>query len=268
MVGYAAVLTLPFDPYLRIGPIELAWHGLMTAVGIALAAFFALRFASERGLSRDRIYELVLVTALAGFAGARVLYLIEHDPGALLAPGEWLSTRGYSFYGALIAGPLAVAIYLRVVGAGIAYLDALASGFGLAMAVGRIGDVISGEHFGPPSTLPWAIQYTDPDAEAPSPDVAYHPGGLYESLLGLAIFALIWPFRDRFKTPGVLFFTVVGLYSLGRFAIFFVRSDSEQLALGLSNSQWISLALLAACVAAIAWLRWRSQARQAEATPA
>lgn len=257
MSGVAAVITIPLDPSLRIGPIELAWHGLMTAVGILIGAVFALRYASERGLSRDRIYELVLVVAIAGFVGARVLYLVEHDVGSLLSPDEWFSNRGYSFYGALVAGPLAVAAYLRIVGAGIGYLDALAAGFGLAMAVGRIGDVISGEHYGPQSTLPWAIQYSDPDAEVPSTDAAYHPGGLYESLVGLVIFAVIWPLRDRFKTPGVLFLTVVALYSLGRFLIFFVRSDSDQLALGLSNSQWISLALLCLAVGAIAWLRVR-----------
>jgi phosphatidylglycerol---prolipoprotein diacylglyceryl transferase len=261
MSGLTAVITIPLDPSIQIGPISLAWHGLMTAVGIAVGTALALRFASERGLSRERIYELVLVVAIAGFAGARVLYLVEHDPGALLTPGQWFSDRGYSFYGALVAGPLAVAIYLRVVGAGIAYLDALAAGFGLAMAIGRIGDVISGEHFGPQSTLPWAIQYSDPDAEVPSLDAAYHPGGLYEAILGAVIFAVIWPLRDRFRTPGVLFATVVALYSMGRFAIFFVRSDSDQLALGLSNSQWISLALIGLALGAIAWLRRRGDSR-------
>ncbi len=149
----------------------------------------------------------------------------------------------------------------------MAYLDALAVGFGMAMAVGRIGDVISGEHYGPESTLPWAIQYSDPDAEVPSVDAAYHPGGLYESLVGLVIFAVIWPLRKYFRTPGVLFATVIGLYSLGRFLIFFVRSDSDQLALGLSNSQWISLVLIAAAVAAVAVLRKRASMPPAAPEP-
>ncbi|MGI8460787.1 MAG: prolipoprotein diacylglyceryl transferase [Solirubrobacterales bacterium] len=251
-----------------MGPIEIAWHGLMITVGILVGTAFALRYASERGLSRDRIFELVLVVVVAGIIGARILYLTELDVGALARPEDWLSTRGFSFYGALILAPLAAGAYLRLTRSGMAYLDALAVGFGMAMAVGRIGDVISGEHYGPESTLPWAIQYSDPDAEVPSVDAAYHPGGLYESLVGLVIFAVIWPLRKHFRTPGVLFATVIGLYSLGRFLIFFVRSDSDQLALGLSNSQWISLVLIAAAVAAVAVLRKRASMPPAAPEPA
>ena len=53
-------------------------------------------------------------------------------------------------------------------------LDAAASGFGLGMAIGRIGDLLIGEHLGDPSTLPWAVQYTNPEALAPS----IHSGGM------------------------------------------------------------------------------------------
>ena len=263
-----AVIPVPLDPTLKLGPLEIAWHGLMTAVGIGVGAILALRFARERDLSGDRIFELVLIIAVTGIVGARLLYLLEHDAGAVFEPARWLSSRGYSFYGALIVGPVAVALYLRLTRSGLSYLDALAAGFGLAMAVGRVGDVISGEHFGPPSTLPWAIQYSDPDAEVPTTDAAYHPGGLYEAVVGLLVFAVVWPLRDRFRTPGVLFATVVALYSLGRFFIFFVRSDSAELAGGLSNSQWISLGLAAASLAAIAWLRRRSRVASPEPTRA
>lgn len=58
------------------------------------------------------------------------------------------------------------------------------------------------------------------------------------------IFALIWPLRHRLRRPLLPFFCVIGLYALGRFFAFFLRSDSETLALGLSTSQWASLAVL------------------------
>jgi prolipoprotein diacylglyceryltransferase len=76
--------------------------------------------------------------------------------------------------------------------------------------------------------------------------------------LALAVFAVMWPLRDRLPRPGDLAWLVLGLFSLGRFFEFFLRSDSPQLALGLSNAQWTSLALVAAVVVGRAWSarRW------------
>lgn len=265
-----AAITIGVDQAIDLGPIDLPWHGLMTVAGIIVAAALAWRLGGERDLDRERILDLVLVTAIAGIIGSRILYLIEQDPGALGDPGEWLGNEGFSFYGALILGPLAAYVYMRRAGLGLTYLDALAAGFPLGIAVGRIGDILIGEHYGPPSDLPWAIAYSNPEANVPSPDVAYHPGALYESVLGLLIFAFLWPLRRRFKTAGVLFATAVALYAAGRFAIFFLRSDSDDLALGLSNSQWISLGVLVAALALAWWLDRRAggRARRAAADAA
>lgn len=136
------------------------------------------------------------------------------------------------------------------------YLDAGAAGLPLGVAIGRVGDVINGEHFGPASDLPWAFRYAHPGAEVPSNEVAYHSGGFYEVVLAFAILAIVWPLRHRLRRPGMLLWTVIGLYAAGRFAMFFVRSDSETLALGLNGAQWTSLVLL--LVAAVAlWLIMR-----------
>ena len=116
------------------------------------------------------------------------------------------------------------------------------------MTVGRIGDVINGEHYGPASDLPWAVRNSHPEAEVPSNEIAYHSGGLYEVVLGLAMFAVVWPLRNRLGAPGALICTVVGLYAAGRFVMFFARSDSEDLLLGLSGAQWTSLGLLALAI--------------------
>ncbi len=78
---------------------------------------------------------------------------------------------GFAFYGALIAGALAVGAYLWRAKLSVPYLDALAAGFPLGMAVGRIGDVINGEHYGPPSADPWGFRYTDPAHPPPSSHV-------------------------------------------------------------------------------------------------
>jgi phosphatidylglycerol---prolipoprotein diacylglyceryl transferase len=239
----SAIVTIDVDPFIQLGPVEIAWHGLMTAVGIVVAAFVAMRYARGRGLDPEPVYGAVLWAVLAGMAGARVLFLVENDAGALLEPGEWIGSEGFSVYGGMIAGAAAAGLYFRRHLLGLRYLDALAAGFPLGMAVGRIGDLINGEHYGAVSDLPWALRYVHPAAEVPSGQVAYHPGGLYEIVLALLIAVAVALLYRSLRRPGQLFFLVVGLYAIGRFVMFFYRLDSDPLALGLDTSQWISLAI-------------------------
>ena len=252
-----AEITIGIDPEIELGPLTLAWHGVGIAAGIAVGGWLAARYAQEAGLSRERLLNLVLVIALAGIVGSRLFYLAEQEPSELLGPRGWFGTRGFSFYGAMLLGTVAVAGVIWRSDLDRRYLDALAAGFPLGVAVGRIGDVINGEHYGAVSDAPWAIRYTHPDAEVPLDTVAYHSGGLYEVALGLLMLAVVWPLRHRLREPTVLLWTVVGLYAAGRFVMFFFRADSDELALGLSNGQWTSLALVLVALAAGALARRR-----------
>lgn len=254
-----AAITIGIDPFVEIGPVTLAWHGIMTAVGILVGGFVATRFGRERGLDTERLQTAVLIMALAGIVGARVFYLVVAEPESLLRPAEWLGTNGFAIYGAVIASPLAAWVYLRRTGLGVRYLDALAAGFPLGLAVGRIGDVINGEHYGSATDVPWAFRYTHPDADVPSAMLAFHSGGFYEVALGLAMFALLWPLRHRFQRPLMMLWTVAGLYGAGRFVMFFYRADSEPLALGLNEAQWASLVLVAVAALGALWSARRPQ---------
>jgi phosphatidylglycerol---prolipoprotein diacylglyceryl transferase len=256
------VITIGIDPNIELGPVTLTWHGVMIATGIAVGGWAASRYARERDLEAARILDLVVIVAVAGIVGARALFLIEH--GDLLRPGQWLSTYGFSFFGAMIAGPAAAAIYMRANRLGLRYLDALAAGFPLGMLVGRVGDLINGEHYGPVSELPWAVRNSHPDALTPNPELAYHSGGLYEMALAAAMLAVIWPLRHRFRRPGMLLWAVIAFYSAGRFAMFFWRLDSDEVALGLVGAQWTALALIAAAGVA-AWLTVRLGSAETQA---
>ncbi len=100
-----------------------------------------------------------------------------------------------------------------------------------------------------------------PDASVPSPDLAYHDGGFYEVVLAIAILAIIWRFRGRQLPPLAMLWSVVGLYAVGRFVMFFARSDSAELALGLTGAQWTSAALaLTALLGLFHAVRYRSVA--------
>lgn len=259
-------ITIGIDPEFKVGPLTLAWHGLTIAVGILLGTLVAVRYARARGLDTERVQTLVLLLVFAGVAGSRALYLMQHDPGGLIQPGEWLGSRGFSFYGALIAAPVAVGIYLRRKELSAMYLDALAAGFPLGMAVGRVGDMISGEHYGAPTDLPWGVRYTHPDAEVPDVGVAYHSGGLYEIVLALAMIAVLTPLWSRLRAPTALLWATTLLYSVGRFFMFFVREDSGT-DLGLKSAQWLSLAIALISAAGL-WYAQTRRGRGRSPTPA
>lgn len=140
---------------------------------------------------------------------------------------------------------MTIAVYVRRAGLPLRYLDAIAVGLPLGLAVGRIGDVINGEHYGPPTDSLLGVRNSHPDASVPSPDVAYHSGGLYDLLIGAVIFAVVWPLRHRLRRPTEIVWLVLALLGAGWFVEFFARSDSDTIALGVSSAQWTSLAILA-----------------------
>jgi phosphatidylglycerol:prolipoprotein diacylglycerol transferase len=241
----SAVITIGIDPEIHLGPLTIAWHGLTIAIGILVGGLAAGRWCRERGLDTEPLYALGLLLALGGIVGGRLFYVLEHG-------GPLLGTRGFTFDGGFILAALLIAAYVYRTRLSGSYLDAVAVGLPLGVAVGRIGDVINGEHYGSRSDFFLAVRNSNPDALTPDPAFAYHNGGLYEVLLAAAIFAVVWPLRQRVNRPGRLALIVLALFALGRFFEFFLRSDSPELALGLSNTQWASLVLLA--VAVVWWV--------------
>lgn len=247
-----AAITINMNPSLHLGPITLAWHGLMIAVGVAFAAQLARRYGLRHSLDPDELMNTMMAAVLSGIVGSRVLYLFEHGQ---LAPSEWLGTRGFSIYGGMIGGALGALAYMRFKQLGPRYLDAVAAGFPLGLAIGRIGDLISGEHYGDPTSVAWGVRYLNPNAEVPRVGVAYQSGALYEIVLGLLILAAVLALSRRLERPLEMLWLVIGGYGIGRFVMFFFRSDSPSLGLGLSVSQWISLALVAIAIGGAGYSR-------------
>jgi phosphatidylglycerol:prolipoprotein diacylglycerol transferase len=254
-----SVITIGIDPTIEVGPITVAWHGLTIAVGIVVGGLAAAYDARRRGLDPERLYVVGLIVVLGALVGGRAFYLLEH--GRLDDLGAWFASTGFTFYGGFIAAALGIAYYVRRQRLSLSYLDAIAAGLPLGIAVGRIGDVINGEHYGPATDFFLGVRNTHPDALTPSPDVAYHSGGLYEVLIAAMVFAIAWPLRKRLKRPLALMWLVIVLFAVGRFFEFFLRSDSADLVLGLEIAQWTSLALLIV-TAAGAWLTLRPRGRQ------
>ena len=244
-----AVITIGIDPDIPLGPVTIAWHGLTIAIGVLIGGMVTLRWGREENLDPDSLYTLGALLVVGGIVGGRLFYVLEHG-------GSLLGSRGFTFDGGVILAALLMAAYAWRTHISARYLDAAALGLPLGVAIGRIGDVINGEHYGPRSDFFLAIQNSHPDALTPNPALAYQNGGLYEVMLAAVIFAVMWALRHRLPAPGDLTWLVLALFATGRFFVFFARSDPP-LALGLTNAQWTSLALLPVIVAGW-WVTTRS----------
>jgi len=234
--------------------IEVTWHGLFTALGVIIGVAVATAFARRAGYQEDTIYNVALCLVIGGIVGARLLYVIENfsdfddDPVDIIR----VNTGGISIYGALIGGTIGAWLYAILSkvpniprGADIAVMGAI-----LGMAVGRIGDVINGEHFASDSTLPWAVRYTDPASPSFLREQQgllvqpQHPAVAYEMIGDLVIFGILLLIFLRAKRSGVTFFAFVFLYGLLRTPVSFLRLD-DIVFMGLRTAQLIGIASMA-----------------------
>jgi phosphatidylglycerol---prolipoprotein diacylglyceryl transferase len=239
--------------------IEVTWHGLFTALGVVIGVAVATAFARREGYQEDTIYNVALCLVIGGIIGARGLYVIEHwsDFNDDLIDIIRVNTGGISIYGALIGGTIGAWLYayFRKVpniprGADIAALGAT-----LGMAVGRIGDIINGEHFASHTDLPWGVVYTHPSSPSVITGVVQpqHPAVAYEMIGDIVIFGIIlWIFL-RVNRAGVTFFAWVFLYGLMRTLVSFLRLD-DIVFLGLRTAQLIGICAMVIGLGAMIYL--------------
>ena len=146
-------------------------------------------------------------------------------------------------------------------------IDASGAAAMIGLAIGRIGDVINGEHHGTPTNLPWGVEYVNP-ATLGEPGVVVHPEVAYEMVLTLAILGALLLFHQRLKgrlPDGVLGLIYLGLYAAGRFFLSFLRTDPAVF-LGLRQAQLASLLMVAIAVVAIPILLRRARAGRPSVT--
>jgi phosphatidylglycerol---prolipoprotein diacylglyceryl transferase len=246
-----------------LGPLAIHWYGIGYIVGIVVATWVILPYARRRGLDEDQIWSTLTWAIVAGLVGGRLYYVVQNDFGSFLRdPVSILAIwqGGMAFYGAIFA-VVAVMLFLawRRHYDLLALLDCGALFAVLGQAFGRIGNIVNGDIIGYPTKLPWGTIYTNPQSLAPQLGVPYQPAAAYELIFNLCFFALLYALRFRLR-PGWLFVVYIAGYSIGQFAIFFLRANSV-LALGLKQAQWTAIIVLLADIVLAVWLSRRRPRR-------
>jgi phosphatidylglycerol:prolipoprotein diacylglycerol transferase len=232
-----------------IGSFRVAWHSGFAFIGMLAGAFVSIR--SARYLVRDeRIYPFAIAVVIGGLMGARVAHVT--DNWALYANDPWRALQfwsgGIGTMGAPIGSTIAGYLAARWLRLPMGFMfDISVIGIALGEAIGRIGDIVNGEHHSVPCVdLPWCVRYTHPSTLGQSTSV--HPIGAYDGLLMLAVFIVLFLYWRRVRghpPEGRVWLAYLLLLGGGRFLLSFLRTDPLFLD-GLQQAQVLGLLYLGA----------------------
>ncbi len=252
------MITIGMNPVaFAIGSISIRWYGILIALTIAVVVLWMLREV-KRGakISHETVLTAALVGIPSGIVISRLLHVVDRWGYYGQNLGQIIGTSGLAIYGAVLGAALAIWIYSKFSNFQFGYFaDLIAPGIILAQAIGRVGCTINGCCYGIETSLPWGVVYSHPDSFAPL-GIPIHPTQIYEIIALLIIFGVLLKLRGRLKPDGSLFLVYLGLYSLWRVGIDFIREGTPFL-LGLHQAQVIALIVLAIVVSLLAYrTRW------------
>lgn len=222
------------------------WYGIFISVGILLGILIAIRVARKRGLDEDTMWNILLWAIPVSVLSARLYYVIFEWQNYVGNFGEIFAVwhGGLAIHGAILGGILTVVLCCRHYKWDFFIVaDCFAPGLILGQAIGRWGNFVNGEAHGYATNLPWAINVNGE---------MVHPTFLYESLWDIGIFILLVVLLKKDKEKGNLFLIYLMLYSVGRFFIEMLRTDSLMIGF-LRQAQVISLVLFAAALVIYLW---------------
>jgi phosphatidylglycerol:prolipoprotein diacylglycerol transferase len=283
-VSVLAALSWPILERIPIaGDFAVSPHGITIAIGFLVGAQVMLKRAEKRGIARRtvqgvdlHIQSLLTRAAIGAIIGARFFYIVTR-PSQFPDPLEWFKIweGGLSLLGGLAGGILlAIPYVIRRRFSTPLLLDSAAPGLALGIFLGRIGDLVIGEHLGGETTfaLGWRCTgaFRDPAAPYPFPgpspatvqgcfDATLHQTALYDFLAGGIIFAILLLLERRPRFDGFFMLAFGLLYGLGRFLTDFARAADKDLLGPLTGSQ---LTVLAAMAAVVVWFLARRPDRR------
>ncbi|MDF2546902.1 MAG: prolipoprotein diacylglyceryl transferase [Anaerosolibacter sp.] len=200
--------------------LSIRWYGILISLGIVLATLLAIHRAKKENVSEERILDLVLIAVPIAIVGARLYYVIfnwSYYQGDFL---RMINIRegGLAIHGGVIAGVAVGYFFCKRHKIDFWKMaDIVAPSIILGQAIGRWGNFINREAHGGPTDLPWGIMVDG---------IKVHPTFLYESLWNFMVCGFLLWYDKRKKFQGELLFLYGILYSVARFFIEGLRTDS------------------------------------------
>jgi phosphatidylglycerol:prolipoprotein diacylglycerol transferase len=267
------------DPIaIQIGPLSIHWYGLIIASAVLGAALLGTSEARRRGEDPDVGWAILLWALVAGVAGARIYHVIHEwdfyrsNPELILQ----IWKGGLGIPGAIAGGGAAVLLYTRAKGLPTArWVDIFAIALPLGQAIGRLGNFVNQELYGPPTTLPWGIPIDAAHRVGPWTNLAAYPESTtrfvplfaYEAIASLVTLAAMLYISRRFAKrlfDGDMFLIYLMFYGLVRSYLETYRVDNWMIA-GIPTATWLGLGGFVVA-AALLWLRhargWGTPASQ------
>ena len=247
----------PGEEIFHLGWFRLKWYGLLIATAVLIGVNLSIRLGKLRNIDAEAIADLAICLVIGAIPAARLYYVIFEWPTYAPHPENIIKIweGGIAIHGALIGGSIAAIIFAKFKRISFWQLaDIVAPSVALGQAIGRWGNFFNSEAFGSQTDLPWKLCIP----RAINACEYVHPTFLYESLWNLLVFSiLIWLFIDdnrhhRLKA-GSIFLVYLIAYSIGRFAIEGLRTDSLMFG-ALRMAQMISLAGIGIGSIGLLWL--------------
>ena len=254
----------------NLGPLQITGFGIAILMCFVVAQVAAQRELVRRGHDPAPIADMVFAALVGGLLGAKLYYVV--------ILGHWdaiFDRGGFVYWGGFIGGALAVMAVVLHKRAGLAKMaDVSAPALAGAYAIGRTGCWAIGDDYGRPWNGFLAVAFPDgappstagimardfgvsvPAGVTPSTVLSVYPTQLAEVAMGLAIFGLLWRWRDHEHAEGWLFGVYCVLMGVERFLIEFLRAKDDRFVAGLTYAQVIAMGFMALGAVIMAW-RWR-----------
>ena len=227
-----------------LGPIQVAWYGLMYLLGFVAAYWLAIQKTKQEWspLAHDHIEDLIFYSAIGVIIGGRLGYMFFYDAAALFTdPLGWLARvpqiwkGGMSFHGGFIGVILAVKIFSTNASSDfLQVIDFVAPLVPIGLGLGRLGNFINNELWG--KTTDFFLGFL-------VDGVVRHPTQLYEAVLeGLILFLILWIYSLEQRRRGMVAAAFLFYYGLFRIFIEFFRIPDSHI--GYLYSDWLTLGQL------------------------
>lgn len=256
LIGQLIFLVFPSPTISEIGPIAPRWYGFLFASAFAVGFIITRRMFEHAGRDPLEVDQLFLYVMVATVIGARLGHVLFYDPSFYLRhPGEIIAVwhGGLASHGAAIGILIAMYLFARKKN-NMSFLwlaDRVVVVVAIAGAFIRTGNFVNSEIIGQPTELPWGIIFENaPGLTTAEQAVPRHPTMLYEAVLCIAIFALLWVIYKRYHNrppEGALFGTFLALLFGGRFFLEFTKINQAAFAgnWAINMGQWLSIPLIA-----------------------